>query len=152
MQGRTKKILIGILIVVIAGAITGYILWNKTSFSVANAKPVAQLTAAGLLQSFISDSSGAKKNYIGDENNEKVIQVTGEVAEYKTNQENQAVVMIRTGTDGSFVNCTFEGKISDKDMPVGKTISLKGICNGYNFDADMGIPGDIILVRCYLIK
>jgi hypothetical protein len=43
-----------------------------------------------------------------------------------------------------------EGKT--ENINAGNAIALKGICSGYNFDADIGIPGDVILVRCFLTK
>ena len=58
--------------------------------------------------------------------------------------------MLKTAADGAFINCTMEGKI--ENINAGNKIVIKGICTGYNFDADMGIPGDVILTRCYLIK
>ena len=34
-----------------------------------------------------------------------------------------------------------------------KQVTLKGICTGMGMgDADLGIMGDVYLVRCYLIK
>jgi hypothetical protein len=43
-----------------------------------------------------------------------------------------------------------EGKVDN--INAGSKIAIKGICTGYNFDADMGIPGDVILTRCFIVK
>ena len=43
------------------------------------------------------------------------------------------------------------GKV-DSNIVAGNNILLKGICDGYLFEADLGIPGDVNFKRCYIIK
>ncbi|MFM2326493.1 MAG: hypothetical protein RIR31_695 [Bacteroidota bacterium] len=145
-----KKIILAILIVILSAAAVGYYLLNKKHFSVANTTAAAKITAVVLHQTFIIDSSMAKNKFIGDETNQKVIQVDGEVTEIKKDQQGNTIILLKTATDGAFINCSIEGKI--ENINAGNKIAIKGICTGYNFDADMGIPGDVILTRCYLIK
>lgn len=145
-----KKILFAILVVALCAASVGYYLYNKKHFSVKDATPTAEITAAALHQTFTTDSALAKNKFIGDENNHKVIKVDGEIAAIKEDQQGNTIVLLKTATDGAFINCTMEGKI--ENINTGNKIAIKGICTGYNFDADMGIPGDVILTRCYLIK
>ncbi|MEP6676274.1 MAG: hypothetical protein ABJA78_14015 [Ferruginibacter sp.] len=145
-----KRVFFSILLLAAAGLITGYMLWNKSHFSIKNADPAAIISANELQQTFSTDSVTAKNKFIGDENNKKVIEVNGLVTELKQDQKKQDVILLKTATDGAFINCTFEEKITG--IKVGDNIVLKGMCTGYNFDADMGIPGDVVLVRCYLIK
>ncbi len=46
------------------------------------------------------------------------------------------------------VNCTMEENVNN--IKAGDTILIKGICSGYiNGDIDMGLPGDVFLIRCY---
>ena len=145
-----KKILFAIFVVVVCAASVGYYLYNKKHFSVEDATPAAKITAEALHQTFTTDSSLAKNKFIGDENNHKVIKVDGEIAAIKEDQQGTTIVLLKTDTDGAFINCTMEGKI--ENINAKSKIVIKGICTGYNFDADMGIPGDVILIRCYLIK
>jgi hypothetical protein len=145
-----KKVLLAILVIAVGAAVVGYYLFNKKHFSVEAAEPVAKITAAALHQSFTADSAVAKNKFIGDEANQKVIQVNGKVSDIKTDQQGNSVVLLTTATDGAFINCTMEGKADN--VNAGNPVVIKGICTGYNFDADMGIPGDVILTRCYLIK
>jgi len=145
-----KNILFIILVIVLAAAAFGYYLYNKKHFSVQDSTPVADITAVVLHQTFVRDSSGAKDKFIGDENNHKVIKVTGEVAETKKNQQGNTIVLLKTASDGAFINCTLED--STAIVKAGSKIAIQGICNGYNFDADMGIPGDVIVTRCYVLK
>ncbi len=151
MTGKTKKIiLLSIAVMVFSAALISYTLYNKKHFSVEGSIPAAIITAAALHQTFSTDSAIAKGKFIGDETNKKVIQVAGAVTAVQKDQQGNIVILLKTGTDGAFINCTMEGKI--ENINAGNSITLKGICSGYNFDADMGIPGDVILVRCFLTK
>lgn len=145
-----KKIWLAILVIALCAAAIGYYMFNKKHFSVQDAEPAAIITATALHQTFVTDSSLAKNKFTGDENNKKVITVDGEIAEIRKDQQGNTIVLLKTGTDEAFINCTMEGKA--ENINAGNKIVLKGICTGYNFDADMGIPGDVILIRCYLIK
>jgi hypothetical protein len=135
---------------VLVGATIGYKMYNKEHFSVASAQPAAAITATELHQTFSTDSTTAKSKFIGDEANQKVIQVNGEIAAIKEDQQGKTIILLKTAANEAFINCTMEGKAAN--INAGSKIVLKGICIGYNFDAEMGIPGDVILTRCYLIK
>jgi hypothetical protein len=151
MTSKTKKtILVSILGLVLIAAFVGYRLYNKQHFSVQNATPAASVSAADLHNTFVKDSVLAKTKFIGDENNHKVIQVDGEVAEVKKDQQGNTIILLKTATDGAFINCTMEGKADG--ITAGSKIALQGVCTGYNFDAEMGIPGDVILVRSFISK
>jgi tRNA_anti-like len=145
-----KKLLFSVLVLAICAAGVGYFMFNKKHFSVQNTVPAAAVEAIALHQTFVTDTTLAKNRFIGDENNQKVISVEGEVSEIKNNQQGNAIVLLKTATDGAFVNCTMEEKTTN--INTGSKIVLKGICTGYNYDADMGIPGDVILTRCWQIK
>jgi hypothetical protein len=151
MSAKTKKIIfLSIVIIAVTAAIIGYAMYNKKHFSVKNATPVATVAAVLLHQTFNADSVLAKTNFMGDETNKKVIKVTGEIAAIKEDQQGNTIILLKTNTDGAFINCTMEEKA--ENINTGINIVLKGICTGYNFDAEMGIPGDVILVRCFLTK
>jgi tRNA_anti-like len=151
MKGKTKKTILLVLLAVAAiAAFIAYSMYNKEHFSVQNAKPAAMVTAVELHSVFSIDSVLAKNKFTGDETNQKVIQVEGDVAEIKKDQTGQTLILLKTGTGGAFINCTFEEEGSTA-IP-GNKITIKGICSGYNFDAEMGIPGDVILTRCHIVK
>jgi hypothetical protein len=151
MTSKVKKTILGsVLVIGIIAAITGYLLYNKKHFSVKTATPATAITATDLYNTFVKDSALAKANFIGDENNKKVIKINGEIAEIKKDQQENTVILLKTATEGAFINCTMEEKIENK--PVGSKIVLKGICTGYNFDADTGIPGDVIIIRCIITQ
>jgi hypothetical protein len=145
MAGKKKVFITAVLMIIIAVVSMGYYLWNKPSVNVAGADGV-KATAETLYKIFSTDSVQAKKTYA-----QQVVEVTGVVRATSMNQQNQAVVLLKTGTDGANINCTMEGtgaaiKAEDK-------IIIKGICNGLGQgDADLGILGDVYLIRCYQVK
>ena len=151
MAGKTKKtILFSILVIILIAAVIGYKMYNKKHFNVENSQPAATISAVELHNTFTTDSILAKNKFIGDEVNHKVIQVDGEIAGIKKDQQGNTIILLKTATDGAFINCTMEG--ATEARVVGNKIAVKGICTGYNFDADMGIPGDVILTRCFITK
>lgn len=117
-------------------------MWNKPHKNVEDAPAIA-ISAAELYNSYITDSANANQLYTN-----KVLQVSGEVGQVSVNQQAQQVVLLKTTVDEAFINCTVEGKkISAK---AGDKVKIKGICSGYiSGDADMGLPGDVFLIRCY---
>jgi hypothetical protein len=151
MASKTKKtVLFSILGILLIATVIGYKMYNKQHFSVESATPVAEITAAELHTAFSTDSTLSNTKFIGDEVNQKVIQVTGEVSEIKKDQQGSTILLLKTATGGAFINCTLEH--APETIAIGKTITIKGMCTGYNYDAEMDIPGDVILTRCYIIK
>ena len=144
MNKKTKKIiLITIVAIVVISAITGYMMWNKPHKDVKDADAV-KITAVDLYNIFITDSSKAKSSYT-----DKTVLVSGEVNKVSSNQQSQQIVLIKTSVTGAFINCTMEGKA--EGIKIGDNIIIKGICSGYIAgDTDMGLPGDVFLVRGYL--
>lgn len=144
MQGRVKKniLLIFIALIVIA-AFAAYRLWNKPHVDVKDADAV-ETNAIVLYNTFITDSIKAKSDYLN-----KVIIVSGTVKEILLNQQNQQIILLKTSVADASVNCTMEENANN--YKVGDTIRLKGICAGYiGGDIEMGLTGDVFLVRCYL--
>ena len=123
---------------------TGFYFYNKGPVNVKNAAAI-KTEAAALYQSFLKDSTVAKKTYLNN-----VLEVSGLVMKVSKNQENQVIVMLQTNESGAYVNCTMEEVAG---LAENKQVTLKGICTGMGMgDADLGIMGDVYLVRCYLIK
>lgn len=151
MARKTKKILLlAVAGIVLIGAVIGYKMYNKKHFSVASASPAAAMSAIDLHKAFSTDTTVAKNKFIGDEANQKVIQVSGEVSDINKDQLQHVVIKLKTATDGAFINCEMEGNADG--VIAGNKIVLKGICSGYLFEADLGIPGDVILTRCIIAK
>jgi len=127
----------------LAAALTGYVLWNKPHKDVKDASAV-KITATELYNNFITDSARARTRYT-----DKVVQLTGEVARLALNQQDQQIILIKTPVPGGYINCTMEEKADL--LKEGSPVTIKGICSGYiSGDADMGLPGDVFVVRGYL--
>lgn len=145
MAGKAKKILSVIIVLTLVGAALGYFIWNKPHLDIAGATGT-KVVATELYKAFTTDSVSAKQYYI-----QQVLEVSGTVNSISKNQQNQALVLIKTGADGAFINCTMEGPADD--IKEGATVAIKGICSGIGQgDADLGIMGDVYLVRGYLVK
>ena len=145
MNGKAKKIITAFLIIVVLGAAAGYYLWNKPHLNVSGTEGL-KIDAAILYNAFIGDSAAANKNFV-----QQVVEVSGTVTGVSKNQQNQRVVLFKTAIEGASVNCTFEERLDT--IAKGSTIKIKGICSGMGQgDADLGIMGDVYLVRCYLVK
>jgi hypothetical protein len=142
MSRRLKIILAVFFGIIIACAFGGWLLFNKPHKDVKDAIGV-KITATELYNSFLKDSVIAKTKYVN-----KIVEASGEVIQISKNQQNQTIILLKTAIQNAFVNCTMEGP-SDYIKP-NTQVSLKGICNGFNGDnTDMGIPGDVLLIRCY---
>ena len=145
MSTKKKNIVVIFLaVIIIAGAI-GYYFYNKGPVNVKNASAI-KTEAVTLYQSFLKDSTTAKKTYLNN-----VLEVSGLVMKVSKNQENEVIVMLQTNEAGAFVNCTMEKEAAP--LSENEQATLKGICTGMGMgDADLGIMGDVYLVRCYLVK
>ncbi len=146
MTSKTKKILLAVIIAIIGiAAIMGYVLWNKPHKNV-EAADATKITAVDLYNIFVTDSAKARSSYA-----DKVLLVSGKVNRVSPNQQGQQVIYIETPVSGAYINCTMEEK-SD-GIKAGDDITIKGICSGYiSGDEDIGLPGDVFLVRGYLLK
>jgi tRNA_anti-like len=130
----------GVLIAFIAG----YLLWNKPHRDIKNANAI-EINAGDLYNIFTNDSTKAIATYLN-----KVIKVSGIISSISFNQKQQQIILLKTMVAGASVNCTMEENTNN--YKEGDTIILKGICSGYiSGDADMDLPGDVFLIRCYNI-
>ncbi len=145
MAVRKKNIVFFILaIIIIAGAI-GFYLFNKGPVNVKNAQAV-KVDAAILYQAFLKDSVQGRQTYAN-----KILEVTGMVTKVSKNQQNQVIVMLQTNEGGAYINCTMEDEAVS--LTENQQAVLKGICTGMGMgDPDLGILGDVYLVRCYKNK
>lgn len=141
-MNRKRVILISAIVIVLAAALTAYMQWNKPHKDVKDASGI-KISAIELYSGFITDSVKAKTRYT-----DKVVLVTGEVAKLALNQQDQQIILIKTAVPGAYINCTMEEKT--EAFKEGDHIGIKGICSGYIAgDADMGLPGDVFLIRGY---
>jgi hypothetical protein len=142
MRKEGRNILFIFIGVALCGFIIGYRIWNKPHSDVEDADAV-ETNAISLYNSFTSDSAKAKSVFL-----DKIIKVSGVVEKVLVNQQQQQIILLKTSVSGASVNCTMEQ--NRNKIKQGDKVVLKGICSGYiNGDTEMGIPGDVFLIRCY---
>jgi len=145
MATKKSRILFLLAVIICIAAVAGYLLWNKPHKNVKEAAAV-EVAAPALYKLFVTDSLKAKNLYT-----DKILLVSGRVEKISVNQQSQNIILLNTGVEAGYINCTMEGKaegIQEHD-----SISIKGICSGYiSGDADMGLPGDVFVTRGYLLK
>jgi hypothetical protein len=142
---RTKNILFLIAGIAALVAAVAFYQFNKGPVDVKKASSI-KVNAAELYQTYYKDSITATKTY-----SNKIVETTGTVAQVTNNQLNQSVVLLITNETGAFINCTVEDTLAR--FKEDETISIKGICTGIGMgDPDLGILGDVYLVRCYRTK
>lgn len=145
MRNRKKYVLVSLTVIVLVAAFTGYYLYNKPALDVKHSSGKS-ISATALYDHFGNDTTLAKKEFM-----QQVLQVSGEVTHVTTNQQNNMVILLKTGIDGAAVNCTMEEPIPG--ISAGSKVEIKGICNGMGEgDKALGILGDVYLVRCYQVK
>ena len=142
MRKKGNTILFILIALALFAIVIGYLVWNKSHFDVRDADAV-KTDAIALYNSFMSDSAKANSAFLN-----KVVQVSGLVQDVSVNQQQQQIILLKTAVPGASVNCTMEQK-SNK-IKQGDKVVIKGICSGYiGGDTEMGIPGDVVLIRCY---
>lgn len=144
MTPPVKKTIIYSLLGLVAIAVAvAYYLYNKGPVDVKNSSGT-KVGATELYDAFIKDSVTAQKKY-----SNKILETAGIVTHISQNQQNQAIVMLKTNEDGAFINCTMEGPATT--IKENEATVIKGICSGIN-QGELGLPGDVYLTRCYLLK
>lgn len=143
MRKKYKRNIFLILIAIITIiVIIGYRIWNKPHRDIKNAN-ATKTTSIALYKDLTKDSVNMKSIFIN-----KIVAVLGEVKQISKNKQNQQIILLKTNVPQGSVNCTMEENIIN--IKVGDMFNLKGICLGYTGgDLDIGLPGDVFLIRCY---
>lgn len=146
MTSKKKTTIVYLVVaVMVSAALVAYSLWNKKHTDVQSSSAI-KITAADLYQNFMADSVAANRHFGGD-----ILDVTGIVSSISRNQQNNMLVLLNTASSGAFINCTMEQ--AAVQIQKGSKVTIKGICNGIGEgDAELGIPADVYMVRCYLAK
>jgi hypothetical protein len=119
-----KKILLIILILVAGGVGAGLYMWNKAPAKVEDSASSA-ISADDLAVAFTANEQQANGKFLN-----KVLDVSGTIAEVTKNQDGKTVITLGVASDPlSGVQCTMRD--NDVKAEVGKPITIKGFCNGY---------------------
>ncbi|HEX7014790.1 MAG TPA: hypothetical protein VF191_04710 [Cyclobacteriaceae bacterium] len=133
-----KKILGGILVVLILGLGAVYFVFNKPHPSVD--RPDFMVSATELINAFEGDEPSANDKYLG-----KVVEVHGTVTEV-IEKQNSFVLLLGDTASVSRVSCTLD---SEQDgmaygLRAGDALTLRGICSGRLLD--------VVLVDCRIVS
>ena len=143
MTKKNRKIALFIFITtIVIVAIVGYSIWNEPHRDIKSASAV-KTTAVKLYSDLTKDSANMKSKFVNN-----VVIVSGEVKKVLKNQNGDQIILLKTNIPDGSINCTMEEKANN--VKPGNTISIKGLCSGYiGGDLDMGLSGDVFLIRCY---
>jgi hypothetical protein len=143
MERKTKRSIFSIFIaMIVIAAIIGFMIWNEPHRDIKDAAAL-KTNAVQLYSDLTKDSATMKSKFVN-----RILIVSGEVKKVLKNQNGDQVILLKTNVSDGSVNCTMEEKANN--VKPGNTISIKGICSGYiGGDLDMGLPGDVFLIRCY---
>lgn len=155
----TKKTIKRIGLVILAGIIiaasTGAYMWFKPHRNVQATKVYAELKAQHLVNEFSADAAKANAKYLASDGNSKVLIVEGRVSRVSTNQNGEAVIVLKDEGAKVGVSATFTQKTSPnaQSVKVGDIIKIKGaITAGNSYDADLYLYEHAILIQCDIVK
>ncbi|MFM8711258.1 MAG: OB-fold protein [Sphingomonadales bacterium] len=151
---KNKKILFLLLLVVaILGAFYAYREYNRAPIDTAAAAPGVALTGADLIAAFEQDEAGATARYVNKLISVQAVLLDIVTTEAATPDEKESYTLVLGSTEGSTtVRCSMDSSfaLQQASLTKGKSITLQGICSGYNKDELLG--SDIVLVRCALVN
>jgi hypothetical protein len=124
-----KWILIGLTIAALAGAYVWFFMWNKPHRTAADEEAFATLTAHALFLEFKADEKVAFAKY-----KDKVVQVSGELAEIKQDASGDTELILNTDDPSAHVVVTLKKGDQATETKAGTTIEIKGICNGFLYE------------------
>lgn len=140
--------------IVIVLGVAGWI-WFLPHRDIRSAAVDEEVDVATLTRSFANDPSAANAHYLSGDGNSKVLQVSGPVFSISTNNQGEAVVLIKADTAKMGVIATFLKDYSKEvqQLKKGTMIKVKGaITSGNSFDADLGLVEHATLIKCVLLQ
>jgi hypothetical protein len=137
---KTKKIIIGILVLGILSAFVAYKMYNKPHLNVGEASADISISAEKILGDFSADEMTANLKYL-----EKIIEVKGVISELNIEKQ-KGIITLKTTDDFGSVLCHLSEEATKKMsvFQVGEIITVKGICTGYLMD--------VILIKSEIIN
>ena len=131
-----KKFIIPLIIVIGAGGLIGYNMYNKEHEKTASLKANVEITATDLVSNYENDETLANSQYL-----DKVIAVTGTVMKIDKTDESTSIIL-DGGNELSTIICQLEDP--DAKLPKeGQEVTIKGLCTGFLMD--------VVLVRAVII-
>ncbi|MBT8194847.1 MAG: OB-fold putative lipoprotein [Bacteroidia bacterium] len=136
-----KKILIGVLALIIVGGIYFATQYFKPHKNIETAKEDVSITAPNLFSAFSDNEAKANTDYL-----DKIILVSGEINEVTVDDSSNVNVYLNVGNDGfGSVSCNFSSEEGQKALNYknGQVVKIKGVCTGFLMD--------VVLNKCILV-
>lgn len=128
-----KRILIGGLVLLVAGAVAIYLIFTQKFNDTSEAKTEFTVNVMDFLNEFQKNDSLANKKYT-----EKIITVNGRVTETEAADTTINIKMIDTATAAYIIFAFQKQHLAEaKQLKIGDSVSIKGSCSG-------GVHSDIL--------
>jgi uroporphyrinogen-III decarboxylase len=140
------KKLIPILILTAAiGFGIGTYLFSKGHDETADIEAAFSMTADNAVQEFLDDQTASAAKYI-----DQVIEISGPVMDIE--KTDGKVTGVKISSDDMYVvSCTFQNPMEVSE--IAGNITVKGVCSGFNGDAESMMPGGVLeLKRASIVK
>ncbi len=139
-----KSILLITLIVVAIIAWYSYTQYNRKNVDITTKKTEHNIDALSLIAAFEKDTASSSKKYI-----DKIVEVTGTIKKIEA-EEAPAVLFLGDSNQMSAIVCSMDSVYATtySSLKKGTKITIKGICNGYQYDELLGT--DVKLNRCVI--
>jgi len=122
MKRRTKIILLAFFVIIIAGSVVVWRIWNKPHRDVAYEKAIP-VSAAALVKAYDDNEHMADSAYL-----DKAVEVQGVVNTCGVNQDSFPTLTLQSDNLMRSVYCTL--KKTEKLPVTGNRVTVKGICKG----------------------
>ena len=142
-MSKKSVLLLSFLIVIVAGGIIGYTMWNKPFKDPLKGDAIG-VTATQLFNDFSTNEAAAQKKYVPEKLGEKKVQVTGVISSTGKNEDGEFFYTLKTSDEMFGVKCIMDKGNEIANAKSGDTITIRGFCDGYNMD--------VIVNRCRQVK
>jgi hypothetical protein len=129
MKRSIQRIIFVIVVIGIIAAIAGYFLYTKPQADLSKLHADITIMASNLYQDYSTDEKVSDSIYLN-----KIIEVTGPVAEYNVNADSSISISIHSPEVDFGVNCNILKPLKPEVVKIekGKTVVIRGICSGFN--------------------
>ena len=141
-----KKVLVAVVMIALTAGLYGYIEYTRTNTDLMYAKADHVTGVKELVKEFEENEQAANTKFL-----DKIIAVNGSVKDVIKDDRGFYTLMVGNEGSTSSVRCSMDTDHQVEDtLQLGRTISIKGICTGFNADQLLG--SDVILNRCVIKK
>lgn len=146
-----KPVLLTIALIALATVFFVYKMYNKEHTNVDTANVLQEMSASDLFTAFDNNEEEATQQYA-----EQVVSLKGLLfAKDVSNNAEPQLVLVGNGDDG-FIRCGFvpENTLAILALTDGATVTIKGLCKGFNAaeDLDLLADRDVVMSNCILIE